>query len=71
MSLLLAYLMKKITVLYLSIGMNAAVFPGTFTRAQRDIRHFNGNPLQYSCLENFMDRAAWQATVLRVTKSQT
>ena len=31
----------------------------------------NGNPLQYSCLENPMDRGAWQATVLRVTKSQT
>ena len=27
----------------------------------------NGNPLQYSCLENTMDRRAWQATVLRVT----
>ena len=23
----------------------------------------NGNPLQYSCLENFMDRGVWQATV--------
>ena len=31
----------------------------------------HGNPLQYSCLENSMDRAAWQATVHRVTKSQT
>ena len=30
----------------------------------------NGNPLQYSCLENPMDRGAWQATVHRVTKSQ-
>ena len=29
------------------------------------------NPLQYSCLENSMDRGAWQATVHRVTKSQT
>ena len=28
-------------------------------------------PLQYSCLENPMDRGAWQATVHRVTKSQT
>ena len=28
----------------------------------------NGNPLQYSCLENPMDRGAWQATVHRVTK---
>ena len=31
----------------------------------------NGNPLQYSCLENPMDRGAWQATVHGVTMSQT
>ena len=31
----------------------------------------NGNPHQYSCLENPMDRGAWQATVHGVTKSQT
>ena len=31
----------------------------------------NGNPLQYSCLGNPMDRAAWQAIVHRVAKSQT
>ena len=31
----------------------------------------NDNPLQYSCLENPMDRGVWQATVHRVTKSQT
>ena len=31
----------------------------------------NGNPLQYFCLENPMDRRAWRATVHRVTKSQT
>ena len=30
----------------------------------------NGNPLQYSCLENSMDRGAWWATVHGVTKSQ-
>ena len=29
-----------------------------------------GNPLQYSCLENFMDRGAWQATVHGVAKSR-
>ena len=29
----------------------------------------NGNPLQYSCLENSMDRRAWRATVHSVTKS--
>ena len=31
----------------------------------------NGKPLQYSCLENSMDRGAWQATVHGVAKSQT
>ena len=31
----------------------------------------NGNPLQYSCLENSMERGAWQATVQGVTKSWT
>ena len=31
----------------------------------------NGNPLQYTCLENPMDRGAWQATVYGVTKSWT
>ena len=31
----------------------------------------NGNPLQYSCLENPRDRGAWKAPVHRVSKSQT
>ena len=31
----------------------------------------NGSPLQYSCLENSMDGAAWWATVHGVTRSQT
>ena len=31
----------------------------------------HGNPFQYSCLENPMDRGAWWATVHRVTKGQT
>ena len=31
----------------------------------------NGNPLQYSCLENPTVREAWQATVHRITNSQT
>ena len=29
------------------------------------------NPLQYSCMENFMDKRAWQVTVHGVSKSQT
>ena len=35
------------------------------------LREGHGNPLQYSCLENPMDRRAWRATVHRVTKSWT
>ena len=31
----------------------------------------NGNPLQYSCLENSMNRVAWRATVHTVAKSWT
>ena len=31
----------------------------------------NGNPLQYSCLENFMGRGAWWASFHGITKSQT
>ena len=31
----------------------------------------NGNPLQYSCLKNSMDRGAWRATVHGAAKSQT
>ena len=31
----------------------------------------NGNPLQYSCLENPMDSTEWQARVHRVAKSRT
>ena len=37
----------------------------------RPPREGNGNPLQYSCLENSVDRDAWQATVHGVAKSQT
>ena len=44
---------------------------GSIPGLGRSPREGNGNPLQYSCLENPMDREAWQATVHRVTKSQT
>ena len=37
----------------------------------RSPREGNGNPLQYPCLVNSMDRGAWQATVQGVSKSQT
>ena len=37
----------------------------------RSPREEQGNPLHYSCLENFMDREAWWATVHGMTESQT
>ena len=37
----------------------------------RSLGEGNGNPLQYSCLENPMDRGAWWAIVHGVAKSQT
>ena len=43
---------------------------GSIPGSGRSPRGGHGNPLQSSCLENPMDRGAWQATVYRVTKSQ-
>jgi len=37
----------------------------------RSRKEGNGNPLQYSCLENSLDRGAWQATIHGVAKSWT
>ena len=44
---------------------------GSIPRTRRSPGGGHGNPLQYSCLENAMDRGAWSATVHGVTKSQT
>ena len=43
---------------------------GSIPGSERFPRGRHGNPLQYSCLENPMDRGAWQSTIHRVTKSQ-
>ena len=43
--------------------------PGSISRLGRSLGEGNGNPLQYSCLENPMNRAAWRAPVQRVVKS--
>ena len=45
--------------------------PGSIPGSGRSPREGNGNPLQYSCLENPMDRGAWQATIYSITKNQT
>ena len=44
---------------------DASLIPGS----GRSTGGGHGNPLQYSCLENSMDRGAWQAIVFRVTES--
>ena len=46
---------------------NAGLIPGS----GRSPRGGHGNPLQYSCLENPIDRGAWRATVHGVAKSRT
>ena len=45
--------------------------PGSIAGLRRAPREGNGTPLQYSFLENSMDRGAWRATVRGITKSQT
>ena len=48
-------------------GRGKGLIPGL----GRSPRAGHGNPLQYSCLQNPMDRRAWQTTVHGVTKSRT
>ena len=45
--------------------------PSLIPGSGRSPEEGNGYPLQYSRLENFMDRVAWQATVHGIAKSQT
>ena len=44
---------------------------GLISESGRSPGEGNSNPLQHSCLENSMDKGAWQATVHGVAKSQT
>ena len=45
--------------------------PGSILGSGRSPGEGNGNPLQYSCLENSMDRGAWWATVHGIADSDT
>ena len=66
-------LLSDVASLVTQTGMNLPAYgrPGFDVWVERSPGEGNGNPLQYSCLENFMDRGAWQAAVHRVTESQT
>ena len=44
---------------------------GSIPELGRSSRVGNGNPLQYFCVENLMNRGGWQAIVYRVVQSQT
>ena len=50
---------------------SACTDPGSVPWSGRCPGEENDNTLQYSCLENSMNRGAWQATVSRVAKSWT
>ena len=77
--------MEKVRAKYPSSGVSqAAVLVKNLPANAGDARHVgsilgsgrspgggHGNPLQYSCLKNPMDRGAWQATVHSVTQGQT
>ena len=45
--------------------------PGLTPGSGRSPGEGNGNPIQYSCLENLMDGGVWQITICGVAKSQT
>ena len=55
----------------LSVNAGDVRDAGSIPGSGRSPRGGNGNPFQYSCLENPMDIGAWWAILLRVTQSQT
>ena len=70
--------LKKNTYIHMYVGLpgrestyNAQEDLGSVSGLGRSPGEGNGNPLQYSCLENPSDGGAWWATVHGATKSQT
>ena len=55
----------------LPVNVEAAGDTGSIPQSGSSPGGGNGNPFQYSCLENFMDRGAWQAAVYGVANSRT
>ena len=75
-SIICKYHTVLITMLVLNLGSLSLPYcssrdTGSISGSRRSPGGEYGNLFQYSCLENPMDRGAWQATVHRVAKSQT
>ena len=72
-SFLLPWLASQVTLVVKNLPANAGDLRhvGLIPGLGRFPGEEHGNPLQYFCLENPMDRGAWWATVHGVTKSQT
>ena len=62
---------SQVPLVLKNLPSNAGVIRdgGSIPESERYPGEGNGNPLQYSCLENPMDKGAWQATVHGVAKS--
>ena len=65
------FLIKKPCLILWGSAVKNAGDMGSIPGLGRSPRERNGNPLQYSCLGNPMDRGAWLSTVFGVAKSQT
>ena len=70
---MLCYFLSVVALVIKNLPANAGDIRdvGLVPRLGRSPEVGRDNPLQYSCLENPMDREAWQATVHGVTKSRT
>ena len=63
---------SQVVLVVKNLPANAGdVVAGSISRLARSPGEGHGNPLQYSYLENPMDRGAWWATVHGITNSQT
>ena len=71
MTLVLGMMYVVLVVKNLPAVMGDMGYVGSIPGSGRSPGEVNNNPLQYSCLENPMDRGAWLAIVHRVAKSQT
>jgi len=64
-------LVRRLGFPHSSVGKSSACNaggPDSIPGSERFSGEGNGNPFQYFCLENLMDRGAWQATVHRIAR---